>query len=141
MSNNFTSCRICGSEENFDKNLKFKINGNNEVGPYCESCWNKIKLCEHCQKPGIIFKDIRKIRGTGEYLCKSCRLIAKDLVQKTCSRCGEVKAFTVTDDSDDSILCESCIRDTHFKCPKCNKWHVKANNIWNDSTNIIKHLK
>ena len=41
-----------------------------EIGPYCEACMSKIKICSGCQHPVVSNETFSA--GQGDYFCSTC---------------------------------------------------------------------
>ena len=95
-----------------------------EIGPYCEQCLARVKICSGCQKPAMI--DTVTHVGSGIHYCSECM---KDL--EICSHCGsQVSNTTIINGKK---VCNSCIESYFFLCKSCNTYHHKNDSVSHNS--------
>lgn len=86
-----------------------------EIGPFCESCMGKIKICSGCQKPHIG----SECHGSdsGEYYCPTCF----DALTK-CPRCNQICTVSdlVASGDEHGRVCKGCLRNHYFNCSCCD---------------------
>lgn len=89
-----------------------------DIGPYCENCWIKIRVCTECQHPFEVDNGI-KYYGRGKYVCTSC---AEHL--EICDHCGVIGSIVLTHEG--KKYCSSCKSTLFFDCPSCGDIHTIA---------------
>lgn len=96
------------------------------IGPYCESCMAKIKICSGCQH--AFDGSLTTYTGNGEHYCPDC---ASHLT--LCSHCNS----KVTKDNITSVggvlYCKKCFKELFFNCPICGEVHSKEDSYHKDS--------
>ena len=108
------NCKRCGTKiTNPDYKVELWTDEHPEIiiGPYCESCFSKIRICSKCNKPHE-FNDGTVIEG--KRVCKNCCV--------SCEDCGSLSGATY--EIDGKKLCKNCYNN-YVVCGVCNKYHKK----------------
>ncbi len=83
-----------------------------EIGPYCEQCYGKLKICSGCQKPYLSEQVTHT--GNGEHYCSNC---ISDWSE--CFFCGtKVPDNTLVEVDEGKKVCSKC-RVTHYDTCGC----------------------
>ena len=102
------------------------------IGPYCESCMAKIKICSGCQHP--FDAALTTYVGNGEHYCPSC---ASSLV--LCGSCNIKVAESALINHEGIKYCPSCFNREFFKCPVCDEYHLKEGSVEKSSLQGITY--
>ena len=89
-----------------------------EIGPYCESCFSKIKICSGCQKPFLNTEVTHT--GNGDHFCSTC---ISNIVR--CECCNTVMADNLLESIDGRKICKRCKAEHYFTCNCCDKLKAK----------------
>ena len=102
------------------------------IGPYCVSCFQKIRICCGCQKPLVKDESI-KYFNKGLWYCTEC---SSNLT--TCSKCNSICSKTIEVNGEE--LCENCISQHYFYCDFCKSYHKNNINVFDDRNNVDARL-
>jgi hypothetical protein len=91
-----------------------------DIGPYCQECLSKIRICDGCHHPKVLNQDIQYF-GNATHFCTEC---AQDL--EVCDYCNLAHLLTHEDDSGNKI-CHSCFTDLFNRCTHCDAVKGKRN--------------
>lgn len=111
-------CKLCGNHI-ADPDLQVLLYQEEypdiKIGPYCEGCLAKIKICNGC-KHG--FESSHCTRATdGAYYCRACSASFTK-----CSSCDSIVSSvssTTKRDKDGNILCDRCFSAKYTTCRCC----------------------
>lgn len=82
---------------------------------FCDDCYSKAKLCDHCKVLGVFGLSVHRIEGQG-FTCTSCAGGAKE-----CKKCG-------ADFLGDGELCRKCAKKW-FVCEDCGEIKTIARSL------------
>lgn len=122
-------CKMCGesiTDPDFRVVLCQEEYPEIEIGPYCESCLARIKICSGCQYP--FHMDHTTHTGNGEHYCSSC--ISNLTVCECCS--SKVVGDQLVE-ANGSKICKKCFEREYFFCKSCNSYHKKDEAIQKSS--------
>jgi hypothetical protein len=124
-------CRVCSTpitDPEYDRIVYREDYPEILIGPYCPTCFPKIRICSGCQHPFVANQGI-EYHSNGQWFCASCR---ETLV--TCTDCGLLTHQHVQGTS----ICQDCFNKNNFICSCCNqKHHVHA--LVSDSLDKLKY--
>lgn len=112
-------CLLCGeviTDPDFKVVLYQEEYPDIEIGPYCESCFGKIKVCSKCHKP-FKFHDI------SDQVCPACDTRA------ACGVCGSMHQAEDMTSINGITHCRNCRDSTYIFCDICKGWHSKDKSV------------
>ena len=90
-----------------------------DIGPFCEQCMARIKICSGCQHP-FKYTDVKHV-GNGDHYCESCLGSLK-----LCQDCGKKEIEGHFIDVGGKLICKKCFEKNYFLCNSCGEYHSKA---------------
>lgn len=97
-----------------------------DIGPYCEQCMGKIKVCSGCQHP-FLYTEVTHT-GNGDHFCAGCLANLE-----ICSHCNSQTNSDSLQVINGQKVCSKCISKKYFKCPICEEYHEKNSGISKES--------
>lgn len=122
-ANTHVICRHCRAEiergSDYAVLLSFPddVEKVNKIGPYCNNCMPKLKVCCDCNMAHFGEDEIRYFQN-GIYYCTDCAS-SKDI----CAFCGETHDISIYKGKK---ICKGCFDKHYFECGKCHEMHEKG---------------
>lgn len=126
-----STCKVCNCEITDEAMSKIYYDEDYpsiDIGPYCQSCIGKIRICSGCHHPKIIDVDIRYF-SRGNFYCTDCEQNIE-----MCGACGN--EGTIYKTYEGKKYCESCFKQYFFECGCCNEVHPDSARVKDALTHL-----